>query len=210
MKSLKARQKYRNITSSNKLFQSYVRVTGARCSLRVESFESFSLPCEMTIAGIRSVSFTKKRYIPPLQLHKRRGLPPRVGIDPRFGSPPGVASKCVSFGRVTGKSDWEVREAWVSAGEGLSSWMFTWCVPRSQWNVRTTLRSSSHSSAFCPPPPPAVAAAPLFLLLPLVLLGPNKSRRSLAACCKRNNTPLSWLFLRKRYYTMTDFYLLFT
>lgn len=160
----------------------------------------------MTIAGNRNVSFTKKRYIPPLQLHKRRGLPRRVGIDPRFGSPPDVASKCVSFGRVTGKSDWEEREAWVSAGEGLSSWMFTWCVPRSQWNVRTTLRSSSHSSAFCPPPPAVAAAAPP----PHLLLGANKSRHSLAACCKRNNTPLSWLFLRKRYHTMADFYLLFT
>lgn len=42
-------------------------------------------PCEMTIAGIRNVSFTKKRYIPPLQLHKRRELPRRVRIDPQFG-----------------------------------------------------------------------------------------------------------------------------
>lgn len=45
---------------------------------------SQNLPCEMTIAGIRNVSFTKTRYIPPLQLHKRRGLPRRVGIDPHF------------------------------------------------------------------------------------------------------------------------------
>lgn len=39
----------------------------------------------MTMAGIRNVSFTKKRYIPPLQLHKRRELPRRVRIDPQFG-----------------------------------------------------------------------------------------------------------------------------
>lgn len=97
----------RNVKSLNahKLFQCYLRVNGAHCSLRVKSFECFWLPCEMTIAGNRNVSFTKKRYIPSLQLHKRRGLPRRVGIDPRFGSPPDVASKCVSFGRVTGKSD---------------------------------------------------------------------------------------------------------
>lgn len=44
----------------------------------------------MTIAGIRNVSFTKTRYIPPLQLHKRRGLPRRVGIDPHFGGTPDV------------------------------------------------------------------------------------------------------------------------
>lgn len=44
-------------------------------------------PCEMTIAGIRNVSFTKKRYIPPLQLHKCRGLPRWVRIDPQFDTP---------------------------------------------------------------------------------------------------------------------------
>ena len=36
-------------------------------------------PCVTTSAGIRNVSFTKKRYIPPLRLHRCR-----LGIDPQW------------------------------------------------------------------------------------------------------------------------------